>query len=74
MTDTQKTLLELLMLAVEKKAIKKAIFSKADDPTEQKTVLTEELMFTDSFSGKVAYEKDIGKVIRNSRQCTSELQ
>ena len=40
MTDTQKALLELLTLAVEKKAIKKAIFSKADDPAEQKTVLT----------------------------------
>ncbi len=40
MTDTQNALLELLTLAVEKKAIKKAVFSKPVDPTEQKTVLT----------------------------------
>ena len=40
MTDTQRALLDLLTLAVEKKAIKKAIFSKPDDRAEQKTVLT----------------------------------
>jgi hypothetical protein len=31
-------------------------------------VLTEKLMLTDSFSDKVAYEKDIGKVMEKSRQ------
>ena len=40
MTDTQKTFLELLTLAAERKTLKKAIFSKPDDPAEQKTVLT----------------------------------
>ena len=40
MTNTQNALLELLILAVEKKAIKKAVFSKPTDKAEQKTVLT----------------------------------
>jgi len=40
MTDTQKELVELLTLAVERKAIKKAIFSKPSDSAEQKTILT----------------------------------
>ena len=40
---------------------------------ERKTVLTEELMFTDSFFVKVAYEKDIAKVIEKSRQCIQNI-
>ena len=39
----------------------------------KKTVLTEELMLTDSFSDKVAYEKDIGKVIEKSRQSIQNI-
>ena len=40
---------------------------------EQKTVHTEELMLTDSFSDKVAYEKDIGKVMGKSRQSIQNI-
>jgi hypothetical protein len=36
-------------------------------------VLTEKLMLTDSFSDKVAYEKDIGKVMEKSRQSIQNI-
>ena len=34
---------------------------------------TEKLMLTDSFFDKVAYEKDIGKVIEKSHQCIQNI-
>ena len=46
--------------------VKKAI-------SEEETLLTEELMLTDSFYGKVAYEKDIGKVMEKSRQSIQNI-
>ena len=36
-------------------------------------VLTEKLMLTDSFSDKVAYEKDIGKVMEKSHQSIQNI-
>ena len=36
-------------------------------------VLTEKLMLTDSFSDKVAYEKDIGKVMEKTRQVIQNI-
>ena len=40
MTNSMEALRELLALAVERHALKKAVFSKPDDPKELKTVLT----------------------------------
>ena len=50
---------------------RRAPFNKAI--SEQKTVLTEKLMLTDSFSDKVAYEKDIGKVMEKSCQSIQNI-